>query len=42
MLGYPTSTSLPRVDRLLTDPPVLGCHNDNPVISNKVFLKFDS
>ena len=24
MSGYPTSTSLPRVDGLLTDPQVLG------------------
>ena len=24
--GYPTFTSIPRVDRLSTDPRVLGCH----------------
>ena len=26
MSGYLTSTSLPRVDELSTDPRVLGCH----------------
>ena len=26
-VGYPTSTSVPRVDRLSTDTPVLGRHN---------------
>ena len=26
MSGYTTSTSLPRVDGLSTDPRVLGCH----------------
>ena len=25
--GYPTSTSLPRVDGLSTDPRVFGCHS---------------
>ena len=30
VLGYPTSTSLPRVDGLSTDPQVLGRHNFFP------------
>ena len=25
-VGYPTSTSVPRVDGLSTDTPILGCH----------------
>ena len=28
-VGYPTSTSIPRVDRLSTDTPVLGRHTVN-------------
>ena len=38
MLGYPTSTSLSRVDGLLTDPRVLGCHNNSPRNSFTVYL----
>ena len=26
-VGYPASTSIPRVNGLLTDTPVLGCHS---------------
>ena len=26
-VGYPTSTSVPRVDGLSTDTPILGCHS---------------
>ena len=29
-VGYPTSTSVPRVDGLSTDTPVLGRHTYNP------------
>ena len=31
MSGNPTSTSIPQVDGLSTDPPVLGRHNCNVV-----------
>ena len=30
-VGYPTSTSIPRVDGLSTDTPVLGCHMNKAV-----------
>ena len=33
-IGYPTSTSIPRVDGLSTDTPVLGSHK------KKLFLKY--
>ena len=28
-VGYPTSTSIPRVDGLSTGPPGLGCHTNH-------------
>ena len=29
-VGFPTSTSIPRVDRYSTDPRELGCHKKSP------------
>ena len=31
-VGYPTSTSIPRVDGLSTDTPVLGRHKEDTLI----------
>ena len=36
MSGNPTSTSIPRVDELSTDPPVLGRHSRSPICWTEV------
>ena len=36
--GYPTFTSIPRVDGLSTDPRVLGCHNGNQTHPSKCMI----
>ena len=33
-VGYPTCTSITRVDRLSTDTPVLGRHKEVPYLSS--------
>ena len=34
-VGYPISTSIPRVDGLSTNTPVLGCHTDGYALESR-------